>query len=100
MARVCVKVPHNLTTTEVVSRLQELTIRMRKDAGDKIQSWEESWGDARGTIRLTAMNTTVQASVVVAQGEVELSADLPWSLTLFKSKIETEVRNGIQDALR
>jgi L-rhamnose isomerase len=100
MAKMCVKVPHNLETSEAISRLQGLTIRMRKDAGDKIQSWEESWGDTQGSIRLTAMNTTVQASVVVTKDQVELSADLPWTLTLLKGKIESEVTQGLKDALR
>ena len=99
MPKLNMTVPHHLSQDEALKRIQGLLNNVRTQFADKISDLHEEWNDNVGTFSFSAMGMPVSGTLIVKPSEVELSGDLPFLAALYKSKIESTIRQQAETLL-
>jgi hypothetical protein len=99
MAKLNLTVPHCLSQDEALKRIQGLLDKVRAQFADKINNLREEWNGNVGTFRFSAMGMPVSGTLTVNPSEVEFSGDLPALAALYKSKIESTIRQQAETLL-
>lgn len=92
-------VPHHLPQDEALRRIQGLLQNVRTQFADKISDLHEEWSENVGRFSFSAMGMPVSGTLIVTSSEVELSGDLPFLAALYKSKIESTIREQTETLL-
>ena len=87
------KIPHQLTPEEAMSRIQRLLTEVKAEHGDRVTDLQESWSGNRGEFAFKAMGFAVSGTLDVRPGEVELNGNYPLAARPFKGRIESLVRD-------
>lgn len=93
-------VPHNLTQAEATDRLKRLLDYVKDAYKDKFKDLQETWGENTLTSSFKTMGFTIKGKVDVEPKQVKIDSDLPFAAMMFKSKIETEIRQQLEKILR
>jgi hypothetical protein len=99
MARLEMSIPHHLSQDEAVQRIKRLLETVKSEHADKINELRESWNENVGTFNLSALGFSVSGTIAVMPDEVQLSGDLPFAASFFKSRIETTIRERAAELL-
>ena len=99
MPKLNMTVPHHLSQDEALKRIQGLLNNVRTQFADKISDLHEEWNDNVGRFSFSAMGMPVSGTLTVKPSEVEFSGDLPALATLYKSKIESTIRQQAETLL-
>ena len=99
MPKLNMTVPHHLSRDEALKRIQGLLNNVRTQFADKISDLHEEWNDNVGRFSFSAMGMPVSGTLTVKPSEIELSGDLPALAALYKSKIESTIRQQAETLL-
>lgn len=88
MPGLTVSVGHQLSQDEALRRIQAVVAQAKVQYADEINDLRDSWNGYRGAFEVSGMGQK-------AAGTVAVHITLPFAASLFKSKIES----GIRDAL-
>ena len=99
MARLDMSIPHHLSQEDAMNRIKRLLETVKSEHSDKISGLREEWTDNVGTFNLSAMGFTVSGTIAVTPNEVQLSGELPFAASFFKSRIETTIRERAAELL-
>ena len=99
MPKLSMTVPHHLSQDEALKRIRGLLNNVRTQFADKISDLREEWNDNVGRFSFSAMGMPVSGTLTVKPSEVEFSGDLPALAAIYKSKIESTIRQQAETLL-
>ena len=99
MAKLNIVVPHHLTQDEAVGRIKKLLGEVKSQFADKISELHEEWNGSIGKFSFSAMGFSISGTLAVKPSSVELSGDLPFMASFFKSDIESTIRERAETLL-
>jgi putative polyhydroxyalkanoic acid system protein len=82
-----------------MQRIKQLLENVKKEHSDRISDVREQWTGNVGTFSLSAMGFSVSGTIAVTPTEVQLSGDLPFAASFFKSRIEATIRERATELL-
>lgn len=94
-----VSIPHHLTQKEAISRIKKLFTSLRHEQKDKISNVKEDWTDETGTIQFSTMGFDLSAVVIVHHSSVEINAQVPFAVFLFRGKIKEAIKTRAGELL-
>jgi hypothetical protein len=100
MAKISITVNHKLPKAEALKRIKKLLAQVKKEYGDKISNLKEEWQGSEGTFSFKVLNHAISGSLKVSEKKAELEGDIPWSLGLFKRKIEGTIKERAEELLK
>ena len=83
---------HKLSQQEALSRIKNLFAKLKHDQKDKISDIKEDWNNEALEFQFTVMRFTVSGSLTVHESNVEMEAEVPFAIFLFRSKIKQVIR--------
>jgi hypothetical protein len=97
MPKFNVTVPHSLTQEEARQRLD----RFSEFAGgsDKVSNLEQSWQDNALHFGFKTFGIAIKGVAEVADHQVNVDGEIPFSAMMFKGKIEAEVQKFLSKLL-
>ncbi|MDA7977202.1 MAG: polyhydroxyalkanoic acid system family protein [Pirellulales bacterium] len=98
MPKLSFAVPHSLTREEASARLKSLLERAKAKNPDT-EILEENLGETSGTFAVKAKGFKVSGGVEIEDDKVQVNLDLPFTLMMFKGRIESEIRGAAERAL-
>jgi len=99
MPKFDISVSHSLSQDEAVKRIREGVLVLKKQYADKISDLKENWEDNTCKFSLTAEGFTIEGVLSVKESDIEIAANLPFMAMLFKSQIETAVKEKLNGFL-
>ena len=99
MTRLQMSVPHTLSQQEAIDRIKALLQNVKIEHSDKVSDLREEWTGNVGQLSGSAMGFSVSGTVVVTPTHVEISGNLPFAASFFKSKIESTIRDRATELL-
>ena len=99
MAKLTMKVAHQLTQDEALNRIQGLLGEVKNQFSDRISNLREEWEGNTCRFSFSVMGFPVSGTWTVMPAEVEFSGDLPFAATFFKGKIESTIRERAKTLL-
>lgn len=99
MPSIRISVPHNLQPEEAVRRLKNVVRDLQARFADKIDKVEQSWNGNSATFRFDVMGFSISGTLQVSPDSAQLEGDIPMAALLFKSKIETVIREKMTELL-
>lgn len=81
-------IPHKLGKTEALKRIKGLLEKVKEKYKDKIEKVDEKWKGNEGEYYLIIYRYELNGKIEVTDKDIKLSGKLPWTLSLFKNKIE------------
>jgi hypothetical protein len=99
MPTLSMTVPHSLAQDEALTRIKTLLDDVKTRHADKITDLREDWNGYIGTFAFSAMGFHVSGTLTVKPSQVEITGNLPFAATLFKSRIETAIRERAEELL-
>jgi hypothetical protein len=95
MPNLMVSVSHQLSQDEALRRIRAGVAQAKVQHADKISDLRQSWDGYVGAFDVSGMGQKASGTVAVNPSDVTVQIKLPFAASLFKSKIES----GIRDAL-
>lgn len=99
MPKLEMAVPHHLAQDEAVKRIKNLLNNLKTEHADRICDLQEEWDGHTGTFRFSAMGFPLSGTLTVNKSRIEISGHLPFAAMLFKGKIESAIKEGIETLL-
>ena len=87
MASLQMKIPHQLSQEEALKRIKKMLTETSQQHADKITGLKEEWNENVGTFQFSAMGYDLAGTLTVNPSDVEVDADVPFAVTLFKGVI-------------
>ena len=91
--------PHSLGQEQAVQRLKGQFSAIKESYKDEISTLEERWNETAMNFRLITRGATVTGDVNVEPAEVNVDVHLPLVAMIFKSKIESRIRERLAEIL-
>ncbi len=92
-------VPHQLSQEEALSRIKNLLTKVKQEQQDKISNLKEEWKDDTGNFEFTAMGFDLSGAIKVQPSHIEIDANVPFAVTLFKGKIQEMIDKKAKELL-
>jgi hypothetical protein len=99
MPRLAMTMPHRLGREEARRRLKEKLAALRDTYGHQALALREEWNEYTLSFGFEARGIAVDGTMVVEDGEVRLSAEVPFRVVIFKRVIEKRIRAELGDLL-
>ncbi|MEO8405702.1 MAG: polyhydroxyalkanoic acid system family protein [Chitinophagaceae bacterium] len=87
MSKLTVNVPHNLSQQEALTRIKKLLTGLKEQHKGMVTDVKENWNGNNGNFEFSAKGFDVAGLIDVKQSSVDIDADLPFALSLFKGSI-------------
>ena len=100
MPKLEIKVPHNLSQQEALTRIQRVLPELVAQHSDKISDLKESWSGNTGSFKFKLSGFKVSGSVVVEDSVVIVTGEIPFLALPFKSQIENIIRQQAETLLK
>jgi hypothetical protein len=91
-----IEVPHPLSKQEAHSRLEQFAARLQQKFQDQVSDLEQSWEDDTLKFRFKTYGITLQGGITVEEHALKLNGELPFSAMMFRSKIESAIREQLE----
>ena len=88
MSSLNINIPHNLTKEEALLRIKGLLQQVRDEQANIVSNVQENWQDDKGQFSFSAMGFDLSGLIDVKDDGVDINADLPFAVSLFKGKIK------------
>lgn len=95
MPDLIVSVSHQLSQDEALRRIRATVAQARAQYADEIDDLRESWSGYVGTFQISAQNQQASGTVMVNPSDVTVQISLPFLALVFKSKIESGMRDEL-----
>jgi hypothetical protein len=95
-----IEVPHQLTADEAKGRLERKAEFLQSRFGDQVKDMTQSWVGNVLNFGFKTMGMRFDGSVGVEDQRVVVNGDIPFAAMMFKGKIESEVRQHLEQILR
>ncbi len=92
MPGLIVSVSHQLSQDEALRRLQAAIDQAKTQYANKIDDLRQSWNGYLGAFEVSGMGQKASGTVAVNPSDVTVQITLPFTASLFKSKIESGIR--------
>lgn len=92
-------IAHGLPQDEALRRIQTLLGDLKEKHADQISDLSEKWDGNTGTFQFVAVGFPVSGTLTVKPSEVEFCSELPLAAMLFKSHIESTIRERAEALL-
>ena len=92
-------VPHSLERTEAKERIEVLLSKVKHKFGDQFKDLTEEWTDDVLAFAFSSYGISFKGNLEVAEGQVNLVGNLPFTAMMFKGRIEKEVTEALQKTL-
>jgi len=100
MPNLKILIPHTLSQTEALTRIQTFLPRLKSQHDDKINDFTETWSGNTCAFSFTASGFKVSGTLTVKESEVAIIGNIPLLAMAFKSKIEAIIRAQAEELLR
>ena len=91
MPNLTVSVPHHLSQDEALQRIK--TAVSKASVSGNVENLQENWSANVGTFSGSAMGQSASATITVNPSDVTFDIVLPFAASLFKSQIESGLRD-------
>lgn len=95
MPKLTVDVPHELDQDEAVERIKREFPAIKDSFQEHISTFEDNWNGNTMDFRLVTSGVTVAGTVAVGPSGVKVDAQLPLVAMIFKSTIESRIRERL-----
>jgi hypothetical protein len=92
MPGLIVSVSHRLSQDDALRRIQAVIAQAKVQYSDKINDLSDSWKGYVGAFEVSGMGQKASGTVAVNPSDVTVQITLPFSASLFKSRIESAIR--------
>jgi hypothetical protein len=99
MPSLIVAVSHALSQDEALRRIQAAVAQAKVQYSDKISDLRDSWNGYVGTFGVSGMGQKASGTVAVNPSDVTVQITLPLAASLFKSRIESGIRDFLTRVL-
>ena len=99
MPKLEIKIPHNLTQSEALSRIQKFLPELKAQHSDRISDLEESWNGTTGTFKFKISGFKVSGNLLLGASDVLITGDLPLLSVPFKGIIESTILEKVSEVL-
>jgi putative polyhydroxyalkanoate system protein len=96
MPKFGVSVPHTLTKDEARSRLERFIEMLEAKFAGKVSDMQQSWEGDTLRFHFKTYGIPLDGGITVADNELKLAGDLPFTAMMFKGKIESEIREQLE----
>lgn len=100
MPKMNIEVPHQLTADEAKSRLERKAEFLQSRFGDQVKDMTQSWDGNVLNFGFKTMGMRFDGTVGVEDQRVVVNGDIPFAAMMFKGKIESELRQQLEQTLR
>ncbi len=100
MAKFNVVVDHQGEREEAVTKLRQLTERMREEIVVEVTEIKETWDDSGNLdFSFKALGFKVSGSMVTCASKVTIMGSLPFAALPFRGAIESQIAEKIREAI-
>ena len=99
MPGLIVSVSHRLSQDEALRRIQAAVAQATTQYSDKIEDLRGGWNGYVGAFQISAQNQQGSGMVAVNPSDVTVQITLPFLALVFKSRIESGMRNELMKIL-
>lgn len=100
MPKFSIEVPHQLTADDARGRLMRKAEFLQSRFGDQVKDMTQSWADNVLSFGFKTMGMRFDGTVGVEDERVVVNGDLPFAAMMFKGKIESELKQQLEQILR
>jgi Putative polyhydroxyalkanoic acid system protein (PHA_gran_rgn) len=90
-----VSVSHRLSQDEALRRIRSVVAHAKVKYADKINDLSDSWNGNVGAFEVSGMGQKASGTAAVNPSDVTVQITLPFAASLFKSKIESGLRDTL-----
>jgi hypothetical protein len=95
MSDLMVSVNHRLSQDEALRRIRAAVAHAKVQHADKINDLHDSWNGYVGSFDVSGMGQKASGTAAVNPSDVTVQVKLPFAASLFKSKIESGIRDSL-----
>jgi hypothetical protein len=95
MPRLNLTIPHLLTADEAKQRLADKLAAALAEHGNRLGNFSQQWQDHTLSFAFQVMGMSIDGTMVVEPGRVNLDASLPFAAAMFKGAIESRLRQEV-----
>ncbi|MFT3750486.1 MAG: polyhydroxyalkanoic acid system family protein [Agriterribacter sp.] len=88
MSSLNINIPHSLPKEEALARIKGLLQQVRDEQANVVSNVQENWEGDKGAFSFSAMGFDLSGLIDVNENGVDINADLPFAVSLFKGKIK------------
>jgi hypothetical protein len=92
-------VPHRLDRDEAARRLKDFIVKMQAQYGSQAKNVKESWNGYTGNFSMEVMGMALSMVLDVEPSEIQMQGEFPFAAMPFKGKIESTVRDKLNELL-
>lgn len=100
MPKLNLEVPHALPQDEAQERLQRFAESLHGRFGDQAKDVTQSWSGNVLSFGFKTFGMRIDGKIGVESDKLVVSGDLPIAATMFKGKIESEIRQQLERLVR
>jgi len=90
---------HALGITEAKNRILKLSEELKKDYGNQISDYSESWKDNIAEVSLKAMGMKIKGVLEILSDKVTMKGKIPLMAKPFQGQIENMIRAKLKELL-
>jgi hypothetical protein len=99
MPRLTLTIPHSLTTEEAKRRLTNKLAAALTEHGDRLSNFSQQWQEHTLSFAFQAMGMSIDGKMAVEPKCVNVDANLPFAVALFKGAIESRLHQEVSALL-
>ena len=96
MPKFGVRVPHQLSKDEARSRLERFAEMLQQKFESQVSDLQQSWEADTLRFHFKTYGIPLDGGITVADNELNLAGDLPFSAMMFRGKIEAAIREQLE----
>ncbi|MGN6491265.1 MAG: polyhydroxyalkanoic acid system family protein [Agriterribacter sp.] len=100
MSKLSMNIPHQLPREQAMERIKKLFGQLKEEQAHNISNVKENWQGEKGNFGFTARGFDLQGKINVTDNSVDIDADLPFAVSLFKSKIKNIINEKATELLK
>jgi putative polyhydroxyalkanoate system protein len=96
MPKFGVQVPHTLTKEEARARLERFAEMLEAKFANQVSDLQQSWDGDTLKFHFKSYGIPLDGGITVADKELKVAGDLPFTAMMFKGKIESSIREQLE----
>ncbi len=99
MSSLNINIPHNLSKEEALSRIKGLLQQVKVEQANIVSNVQENWQGDQGAFSFSAMGFDLSGLIDVKDDGIDINAELPFALSLFRGKIKEVINEKAKQLL-
>jgi putative polyhydroxyalkanoate system protein len=96
MPKFGVQVPHTLTKDEARTRLERFAEMLEAKFANQVSDLQQSWDGDTLKFHFKSYGIPLNGGITVADKELNVAGDIPFTAMMFKGKIESSIREQLE----